>query len=495
MSESLSYLQMRAVIDSALEGIITINQNGEIVTMNPSAEKIFGYSHHEALCKNVRILVPKRYRHDYYYFISNQIRFDDQQPVLRSHEFVGIKKNGQEFPLLLSISAFVHDASIYYSGFFRDVTIEKLNLQKARSYKHILENSVNEIYIFDAESLKFIHVNQGALKNLNYTPEELHNKTPLDLKPAFDEFTFKELINPLLRGDVNKITFSTVQQRKDETTYPVEVHLELTEYINTRAFIAIIIDITDKVKSQEKIRLHENMLTHLDRISIFGEMAAGIAHELNQPLAAINAYTNAGINRLKKDDFDIDKIIELFEKVGKASDRASEIITRLKVNLKSHSTMMKSIVINNLLVDTVELIQLDSRSKNFSFILKLADNLPDVVADPVQIQQVLLNLLRNSIDATDVSDNIISNIVITTSMNTQQQDIIISISDAGRGISTSDEEKVFTPFFTTKDDGLGVGLSICQTIIHSHSGKLWYTSNPDCGVTFHFSLHAAPLIQ
>lgn len=490
MGESLSYLQLRAVIDSALEGIITINVSGEILNMNRSAEKIFGYDEHEVLCKNINILMPEQYKFEHNSYISNYIAHGDPKILGKGRELVGLRKDGHEFPMWLSVTEFFDKNSRYFSGFIYDLSVEKSNIQKARCYEHILEKSLNEIYIFNADSLKFIHINQGALINLQYTFDELKDKTPIDLKPEYNLATFNELLYPLHHGDLDKINFTTTQQRKDGTTYPVEVHIELTEFDNQKAFIAILIDITEKVKAQEKIRANEDMLAHMDRISIFGEMVAGIAHELNQPLTAINTYSNAGINRLKQSELDTNKISELFEKVGDASHRAGEIIASLRLMLKPKAKVIGPLNLNKLIRETIEMVKLDIRANNFKFILKLSDKLPEVAGDSIQIQQVMLNLLKNSIDASIDSRDNSHEIIISTIENQMENNVVVSIRDSGDGIAIDNEDDIFTPFFTTKDNGLGVGLTICQTIIQAHNGRLWYSSNDDIGVTFHFMLHS-----
>lgn len=495
MNESLSYLQMRTVIDSALEGIITINATGEILTMNPSAEKIFGYDRHEALCKNINVLMPEQYRLSHKNYTAKSILSNKTKTIVNGREFVGLNKNGHELPILITVRILIDENSRCFSVFIRDLSDEKLNIQRAYNFEHILETTSNEIYVFDALTLKFIHINHSALSNLQYTFDELKDKTPVDLKPEFNDNSFHELIYPLINNDLKKIDFKTIQQRKDGSTYPTEVHLERGMFENQNAYIAIIIDISEKVAAQEKIRLHEDLLAHMDRISIIGEMTTGIAHELNQPLTAINAYSNAGINRISQAELDINKIKELFEKVGDASHRASEIIARLRLSLKSKSKKMKDLDINKVITESIELIKLDSRSKNFKFILNLSENIPAVIGDPIKIQQVVLNLLRNSIDATTGLSDDINNVVVSTNQDSDENNIVVSISDSGSGIDISDKEKIFNPFFTTKESGLGIGLSICKTIIQSHNGQLWYTSNSDLGVTFHFTLQSALVIN
>ena len=191
------------------------------------------------------------------------------------------------------------------------------NIKKILGYEFILEHSLNEIYIFEVNALKFIHVNKGALDNLQYSFEEMLNKTPVDIKPDFTYEKFHKVIQPLINTDINKLVFTSHHQRKDGSIYPVEVHLELTSFGDQKVFIAIILDITERIIAQNNERISEEQLAHMDRISIFGELAAGIAHEVNQPLTAISAYAKAGLNRIDSEELDVLKIKELFVKKEK----------------------------------------------------------------------------------------------------------------------------------------------------------------------------------
>ncbi len=488
MSNVLSRSRLQAVIDTAVEGIIIINAQGMIQSINPAGERIFGYVHNELLDENVNILMSSIYQNKHNNYISSYLASGISKIIGSGRELVGLRKNGQEFPMRLSIAEFYEDDEQYFAGFISDLSAEKLNLKKARSYEHILEHSLNEIYVFNLDSLKFIHINQGALLNLQYSLEEMLNKTPIDINPEFTDKKFHHVIQPLIDKDIDKLVFASQHQRKDGSTYPVEVHLEITEFGDQKVFVAITLDITEKIAAQEKERINEEQLAHMDRISIFGELAAGIAHEINQPLTAINNYANAGLRRIDANDVDVDKLKKLFVKVDAASQRISDIVTHLRVMLKPKSKKIEHLDMNEVIHDAMDLIKTDSRSADFHFSLQLSSDIQNVLGDSVQFQQVILNLIRNSMDASIDQDAKDNEIIITTEELLEENRIKVSIQDSGCGISPEIEDNLFTPFQTTKETGMGIGLSICQTIIQSHSGRLWHTKNINKGTTFHFTV-------
>lgn len=492
MTESVINLtqdsRLNAIIETAVEGIISINKHGIILTCNPAAEKIFQYSANEIIGKNVKMLMPLPYRQEHDGYISNYLETGKQKVIGSGREVTGLRKNGSEFPMWLAIAEFYENNHQCFTGFIRDLSTEKSYQLKAASYEYILEHSLNEIYIFDAETLHFIRVNQGALKNLHYTDEEIQQLTPVDLKLECTYEKFEKLIAPLRSGEVEKVEFTATHKRKDGTIYPIEVHLELTEYLSKRAFIAIILDISERLNAQEKARINQEKLAHMDRVSMYGEMVAGIAHELNQPLTAISTYAGAGIRRIESANVEKAKLKELFKKISASSERAGGIIDHLRVMLKPHVKETEYVSINRLIKEALELIKTVTKAREYQFDVKLTKMLPQITADSIQIQQVILNLIRNAMDATINESKENKTITIESRLLRHENRIQVSISDKGLGIKAENADQIFNPFFTTKKSGMGIGLSICQTIIQDHSGQIWFKNNSNKGVTFYFTL-------
>lgn len=488
MKADLSYSQLQAVIETAVEGIISINQFGIIKSVNPAAMKIFGYDSIEVINKNIKMLMPQPYRDEHDEYVSAYNNTGEAKIIGIGREVVGQRKDGTQFPMWLSVAEFFENEDRYFAGFISDLTKERENLQRAKSFENIFQQSLNEIYLFDAHQLSFIHVNQSALNNLQYSLEEIKTITPVDINPNFGLKEFNQKIQPLKDKQVDKIIITTLHQRKDQSCYPVEVHLEMSLYESKLVFVAVVLDITERINAKEKERINQEQLAHMDRISTFGEMAAGIAHEINQPLTAIGAYSDAGKRRLDQSDLDKAKIKELFDKIDNASNRASDVIKRLRMMLRPQSQNVQHLDMKILIQDAVDLAKVDKLAKQFDYKLNLTNDMPAILGDLVQLQQVIINLIRNAIDAALSKPQPRKEIVITSEYLRTEDRVKVSIRDYGTGIDNNTADNLFTPFHTTKEYGMGIGLSICESIINSHNGRLWFENNTDEGVTFHFTV-------
>ncbi|TNF99615.1 MAG: hypothetical protein EP297_05250, partial [Gammaproteobacteria bacterium] len=215
-----------------------------------------------------------------------------------------------------------------------------------------------------------------------------------------------------------------------------------------------------RLQAEEKARQHQHELAHVSRLGTMGEMASGIAHELNQPLTAISNYTRGSINRLKEDDPDITNIIDAIDRAGKEADRAAEIIKRLRSFVKKGESVRELFNINEALETVVGIMSRQIKKQSVDVRLDLDESLPEVVGDHIQMEQVMLNLLRNSIESMQANDG--ERIVELRSWQELGQ-ICVSVKDNGTGIDADVREKLFHPFFTTKQEGMGLGLSISES--------------------------------
>lgn len=224
-------------------------------------------------------------------------------------------------------------------------------------------------------------------------------------------------------------------------------------------------------------------LTHLTRVSTLGEMASSIAHEVNQPLTAIATYTQACKRMLKAGTTSTDETLEILTRVTNEAMRAGGIIHRLNSLVRKHDSKRAECDVNELIRDLEHLASVDTRLHNVQLELQLADRLPLVLADGIQIQQVVLNLIRNGVDAMADRDAENRQIVVGTASRDDGK-VEISVADTGCGLASDIEEELFQPFFTTKEDGIGVGLSVSKTIVTSHGGQMWFSRNQNSGTTF-----------
>ena len=362
----------KAILDTAVDAIVTIDRAGYIQTFNTAASMMFGYAAGEVIGLNIKILMPDPYQSEHDGYLHNYLHTGEKKIIGIGREVSGLRKNGETFPIDLSVSEVVVGDSHSFTGIIRDLTEEKKR----------------------------------------------------------------------------------------------EAELQ---------------------RQQEEIRINRDRVTHMTRISTLGEMAAGIAHEINQPLTAISNYAQA-CNRMVENGLLAEaETLDALRKISAQALRAGDVIRKMR-NLVRQTENERGIEdINEVIHDCVALAEYEGRLRNIGLHLELEAGVVSVYIDRVQIQQVILNLVRNAQDAMEHFSGEAPAILVT-SKNTDDETIVVSVRDFGQGIDLDSEQNLYQHFFTTKAAGMGIGLAVSRTIIESHGGRLWFSRNEDCGVTFHFSL-------
>ncbi len=259
-----------------------------------------------------------------------------------------------------------------------------------------------------------------------------------------------------------------------------------------RFMVSVVRDISLRKKAEQERRQHRDTLAHMTRLSTMGELLAGIAHEVKQPLHAISNYANAASISLGNVDptrpfgsDQIDNLNECNDGIRKASNMANEIIQRLRAFAQKSEQRRENIDINEVVADSIELVAFEARQSRTTVQTAFAEGLPDILADRIQIEQVVVNLLHNAYEALSESDPPRRVFVRTVHAN---RGVEIQVEDSGPGIQSDQHGKLFKAFYTTKNSGMGMGLTISRTIVEDHGGRLWARNNDAGGVTFHFSL-------
>jgi PAS domain S-box-containing protein len=244
----------------------------------------------------------------------------------------------------------------------------------------------------------------------------------------------------------------------------------------------IFADITERKTVEAEADLQRREVSHLMRVSVLGELSGAIAHELNQPLTAILAYAQAARRLLGKEAPELGKVVSVLDEIVREDNRASEVISRLHGLLRKGESKSESVSVNDLVDSTLRLLQGEAISRRIRIEVALEDNLPRTLGDPVQLQQVLLNLLMNAMDAMNATAPP-QRVLTVGTRSIDDGTLETRISDRGRGIAEGDQSRLFQPFFTTKDRGLGLGLSICFKIVKAHGGTLRIVNNGGAGAT------------
>lgn len=284
---------------------------------------------------------------------------------------------------------------------------------------------------------------------------------------------------------------------KNGAKFPLYLSVGRADGEDETLFVGILRDLTDEKQkekelfhAEQEIRQLISRLAHVSRVSTMGEMAAGIAHEINQPLTAIASYAQTCRRLLGKEEVNLDQLDRALEKINQQALRAGDIIRNMRQWVKQHDIKRESICCNTLILDIKDIAELDEKALEVKLHMQLGEDLPQVIADTVQIQQVVLNLIRNAMESmVDLPVDRRNLGVCVRSELADEARIKVTVIDHGPGIPEGIRNELFTPFFTTKAQGTGLGLAICHSIIAAHGGELRLEpSQEDQGAVFSFTL-------
>jgi two-component system sensor kinase FixL len=278
--------------------------------------------------------------------------------------------------------------------------------------------------------------------------------------------------------------------RKDGSVLPVEVMLSSMSTDKGLFVLASVIDITDRRRLEQATARQRDELARLSRVAMLGELSGSLAHELNQPLTATLSNAQAAQRFLAQSPPRVDRLGQILADIVKSDHRAGAVIQRLRSMLRKEETQRVALDLNDVVEESLHVLRSDLLNRHVVVSTDLASMLPAVSGDCNQLQQVLLNFMMNGCDAMDGQAGQRSLRLATR--QTAQGHVEVTVSDRGAGIAPADLERIFEPFMTTKSHGLGLGLSICRSIVEAHGGRLWASNNADAGATPHLELPAKP---
>jgi len=482
--ESQKYAQN--LIDSSLDIIIAVDSDRRIMEFNKAAEEYFGYSKIEVLGKPADFLYVDVEQ-------GKQIHEVTLEKGRHVREVKNRRKNGEIFTALLSTSTLTDEQGnlVGIMGVSRDITEQRRSEELTRDLGYIIADSLNEVYLFDAETLKFIMVNKGAQVNLGYSAKEILDLTPLDIKPLHDLTSFRQLLKPLKAGDKQKLQFETIHRRKDGSEYPVDVVLQMTTYMGKAAYLAMITDITERHNQEETQLQLEAQLRQSQKLEAVGTMAGGIAHDFNNILQGLYLYSGIIKDQLPDDA----ELRSNFQHIIDSGERAKELVKQILTFSREKGVELKPVKLQYLIKDALKLTRAATPS-TIQITESIDANCAPVLCDVTQVHQVFVNLCNNAVYAMQekggtlsVSLRQIETQIDTGSVNTAGSEegfVELVISDTGQGMDAETLEMIYDPFFTTKEvgEGTGLGLSIVHGIITDMHGQIKVSSEPGKGTTF-----------
>ncbi|MCI0668334.1 MAG: PAS domain S-box protein [Methylococcaceae bacterium] len=490
----ISGAKFKAVLETATDGIISIDSQGRVESMNSAAERIFGYTKDRVIGRNVAMLMPEPFSNEHNRYIDNYLSTGQAKIIGIGREVSGRRSDGSVFPMELAVSELQFGEERSFTGIVRDISARKRTEEQLRFSEQQLhltfENAPIGIVTCDLDC-RILNANRACTKIVGFPRAELLTLNFMDLVHPDERKHCADFAEKAKRGQLES---NTIQQRwlhKNGSEVCGVLHIGVihdSEGVPER-FVIQMEDFTDQLNAEAEARQLRDRIAHVARITTLGEMVAGIAHEINQPLAAIVNYTDASQRLLASGTADPEDLMHAMKQASAQAHRAAKVLHRLRDFARMRSVPRENVDLNALIKDVVSLANMENPGFRSAIKLELEEDLPQLQADPVQIQQVIFNLIRNGVDAMQEPGTHGQNLVIRT-VKDGDEFVRIEVVDRGPGVDENSVDKIFDPFFSTKQSGMGLGLSICRSIARSHGGQLDFVNNANHGATFFLRLPA-----
>jgi two-component system sensor kinase FixL len=480
---------LSAVVDSSTDAISTYDLEGTITSWNRAAEIATGRKAAEMIGKNLYgsltgMLPPDKIAEER----ENVARIIAGARV-PPYEIVRMRPDGSDAHVLVSVSP-IRDGSgtiIGVSRLARDITERKVFERQRALLSSIVESSNDAVFTKTLNGI-VSSWNAAAEVMFGYSAADITGHSMLVLVP--EDLLEEERVNlaKIANGETIR-HFETMRRKRDGTVFPVSLTLSPVRDAEG-AVIGVsstIRDITDRKNYETRLESMREDMIHVARVHELSQVSAGIAHELNQPLAAMLNYSNVA-RRLVEKGGDLTKLPDVAAKIGDQAERAALIIRRMRDFVEKRDPHRAVIDLNSVADDAIALGLIGSKTANIDVHVNRSDREPLALADRVQIQQVLVNLLRNAAEAMATTPERQLTLTIAAA---DGQAVNVSVADTGTGLSDEVAARLFSPFVTTKPDGMGIGLAISKQIIEAHGGTMTVRPNPGGGTVFEFSLPAA----
>jgi two-component system, LuxR family, sensor kinase FixL len=352
--------------------------------------------------------------------------------------------------------------------------------------RSILETIPDAMVVID--HLGNVHSFSRAAERLfGYSAAEVHGQNVTMLMPSpYREQHDGHLTRYLTTGKSRIIGIGrvVVGRRKDGSTFPMELSVGEVRQDGHKLFTGFARDLTERQLTERRLQELQEGLLHVSRLRSMGQMAAALAHELNQPLTATANYVRAALRLIEQPEPNLPRVRQAMSQAVQQTLRSGEIIRRLRAFVSRGEVARRPESVAKLIEEASALALVGAKEHGIKVMIRIDPNLPTAEVDRVQIQQVLLNLIRNAVEAMEARE------VRELSVGTAMADgaVLVSVADTGGGIPPEIESKLFQPFVTTKAEGMGIGLSVCRTIVEAHGGRLWVEQRAGGGSIFRFTL-------
>lgn len=484
--DSESVARLDTLLATAVDGIIVIDSTGIVQVYNAACERLFGYSAGEVVGQNVRMLMPSPYHENHDRYIASYRATGNPKIIGAGREVSGRRKDGSVFPMYLSVGEGHQHGQSIFVGIIHDLTRQKQAEQERDRLAAIVESS-HDVIIGKDLAGNVTAWNRGAELTYGYTVAEMIGRPITAICPPERKAEVGVLIQRVRRGEVVS-QFDTQRVTKDGRI--LEMSLTLSPI---RDSSGTVIGISTIGRNMTELRLAEwrvreltQEMLHISRLSAMGQLASSIAHELNQPLTAVVNYSEAVRHMLTTSSPAPEKVADFLGKIAAQAERAGQIIRRLRSYVEKSEVERTLESLATVVEEATALATVGAKVEGVVVKYEFEPGLPKLGMDKIQIQQVVVNLVRNAVEALGgTAERRELTVRVCRSVGGYQE---VMVADTGPGIPDGVLENLFKPFTTTKKSGMGIGLSISQSIIDAHGGRIWAEPNPGKGAVFRFVL-------
>jgi hypothetical protein len=484
-----------AILDAALDCIVTINHEGCITEFNPAAERTFGHRRDDVIGKRLAdMIIPPSLRERHQVGLDRYIATGESRVIGTRVEMTAMRADGTEFPVELAITRLSQDGLPSFTGYLRDITERKQAEEKLRRSEAFLAEAqqlsstgsfswrVETDEIAWSEQLyRIFEYEPGARVTFELIAARVH---PEDMPILF------EMIDRG-RSAVNDLEYEHRLLMPDQSVkYLHLIACGVRDKDGRLEYIGAAQDVTQRRLSDEALAKVRSELSHVARVTSLGVLTASIAHEVNQPLGSIIINGETALRWLARPDIDVEKVKELTKRVVADARRAADIIERIRAMATRRAPQRTPLSIDDIVEESLVFLRHEFQSKGISVSLELAPALPKVVGDRTQIQQVIVNLAMNAVQAMTTSEGTRRSLIVRA-VQPDPATVCCMIEDSGPGIDPEHIPHLFDSFFTTKDTGMGMGLPISRSIIEAHNGHIRADNDSAIGgARFSFALPA-----
>jgi len=502
-----SAARIHAILDTVVDGIITINERGIVETFNPAAEHIFGYAAAEVVGYNINMLMPEPYHNEHDGYLEHY-RVTGEAHVIGIGRIVeGRRKDGSTFPLDLAVSKMQLGEGLFFTGIVRDITARKqfeektrqLNVELSR-FKGTLDQTLDCVFMFRPDTLLFIYVNEGAKRQVGYSETEMMQMTPLDIKPEFNLEQFRQILLPLVEGTLPSLAFQTVHRHKNGHDIPVEIFLQFIHLEGQEpCFVAVVRDITERKLFEQALIVAKTEAEQACRAK--SDFLATMSHEIRTPMNGVIGMIDV-LHQSSLKGYQVEMVDLIRESAYSLLDIIEDILDVSKIEAGKLELESAPMPVADVVEKACATLDHLAAKKRVELTLFTDPAIPaEVIGDAGRLRQILINLASNAIkfSSGQEREGRVSVRAVLVKRSPDRAVVDIHIGDNGIGMDEETLSKLFTPFTqadtstTRRFGGTGLGLAITRHLVELMSGEIAVQSAPGKGSTFIIRLPFVPL--